>query len=128
MAGLIVLDTHAWLWLADAPRRLSRAAARAIDSADRIAVSSMTVLELAELFERGRIRSDVSPRDWVRRALAGRVEPLPLTPEITLDAAQLRFSNDPFDRVIYATARAEGGRLVTKDRVIRNFDASLAIW
>jgi PIN domain nuclease of toxin-antitoxin system len=87
----------------------------------------MSVLELAELFELGRIRTDISPRAWVRAALAT-VEPLALTPEIALDAAQLRFVTDPFDRVIYATARAEGAKLVTRDARIRAFDPSIAVW
>lgn len=88
----------------------------------------MTVLELAELFERGRIRTSVPTRAWVRDALASGVEPLPLTAEIAVDAAQLRFSNDPFDRVIYATARAEASLLVTKDELMHAFDADLAVW
>ena len=53
---------------------------------------------------------------------------MPLTPEIAIDASQLRFSNDPFDRVIYATARTEGARLVTRDERIRAFDPELTVW
>jgi PIN domain nuclease of toxin-antitoxin system len=53
---------------------------------------------------------------------------LALTAEIAVDAAQLRFSNDPFDRIIYATARAAGGRLVTRDHVLLEFDPKLTIW
>lgn len=127
LAGLVVLDTHVWLWWVDLPRRLSRTAARTINAAEHVGVAAMSVLELAELFELGRIRTDISSRAWVRAALAG-VEPLALTPEIALDAAQLRFVNDPFDRVIYATARAEGAKLVTRDERIRAFDPSIAVW
>jgi PIN domain nuclease of toxin-antitoxin system len=87
----------------------------------------MSVFELAELFENRRIRVRRSTRDWMRDALAD-VEPLPLTPEIGLDAAQLRFSGDPFDRVIYATARTEGAVLVTRDRVLREFDPHSTVW
>src|SRR5689334_17730262 len=127
LAGLVVLDTHVWLWWVDLPRRLSGTATRTIEAAERVGVAAMSVLELAELFERGRIRADVSSRAWVRAALAT-VEPLALTPEIALDAAQLRFVNDPFDRVIYATARVEGAKLVTRDDRIRAFDPSIALW
>jgi PIN domain nuclease of toxin-antitoxin system len=127
LAGLVVLDTHVWLWWVDLPRRLSGTATRTIEAAERVGVAAMSVLELAELFERGRIRADVSSRAWVRAALAA-VEPLALTPEIALAAAQLRFVDDPFDRVIYATARAEGAKLVTRDERIRAFDPSIALW
>ena len=87
----------------------------------------MTALELAELIERGRIRVQESTRAWMREALA-HVEPLPLTPEIGIDAAQLQFSRDPFDRVIYATARAEGATLITRDEAMRAFDPQLTLW
>lgn len=123
-----MLDTHALLWWIDDPRRLSRRARRAIESSERVCVATMTVLELAELFERRRIRTSVPTRAWVRDALASGVKPLPLTAEIAVDAAQLRFSNDPFDRVIYATARAEASPLVTKDELMHAFDAELAVW
>jgi PIN domain nuclease of toxin-antitoxin system len=102
-------------------------AANLIDSADRVCISIMSVLELGELLERQRIRVRSSTRTWIRDALAW-VEPLPLTAEIALDAAQLRFSGDPFDRVIYATARAEGAPLVTRDRLLREFDPQLTVW
>ena len=126
---MIVLDTHAWLWWVDAPRRLSRAAARAIERADRIGISTATVFEVADLVERRRIELDVPPRRWLREALSRRgVEPLPMTAEVALDAAQLRFAVDPFDRIIYATARAEDAQLVTRDERMRAFDPELTVW
>ena len=126
---MIVLDTHAWLWWVDSPRRLSRAAARTIEHADRIGISTITVFEVADLVERRRIALDVSPRRWLRDALSRRgVEPLPLTAEVAVDAAQLRFAADPFDRIIYATARAEDAKLVTRDERMRAFDPELTVW
>jgi PIN domain nuclease of toxin-antitoxin system len=126
---VIVLDTHAWLWWSDAPARLSRKAVRAIERADEIGICTMSVLELAQRVERGRLSLALPTRTWIREALAReRVRPLPLTAEIALDAAQLRFEGDPADRVIYATARAEGAQLVTRDERLRAFDPELAIW
>ncbi len=126
---MILLDTHAWIWSLTEPRRLSRAAARAIDRTDRIGIATMSVVELAELALRRRIELDAPVRTWVRDALArDRVEPLPLTAEIALDAAQLRFDGDRADRIIYATARAEGAQLVTRDERLRAFDPELTVW
>lgn len=126
---MIVLNTHAWVWWAVAPRRLSRTAARAIDRADRIGVSTMSVFELTELVLAGRIELDPPVRSWVREALArDRVESLPLTTEIALDAAQMRFETNPADRIIYATARAADGQLVTRDERLRRFDPALTVW
>ena len=126
---MIVLDTHAWLWWLVAPRRLSRPAARAIDRADRIGVSPMSVYEVAQLVQRRRVKLDVPLRTWVREALAlERVEALPLTAEVALDAAQLHFEANPADRIIYATARAAHAQLVTRDERLRAFDPELTVW
>jgi PIN domain nuclease of toxin-antitoxin system len=126
---VIVLDTHAWVWSVDAPHRLPRAARRAIEGADRIGVSTMSVFEFVQLVQRRRINLDVPVRAWVREALArDRVESLPLTAEVALDAAQLRFAANPADRIIYATARAAGAQLVTRDERLRAFDPELTVW
>jgi PIN domain nuclease of toxin-antitoxin system len=45
-----------------------------------------------------------------------------------VDAAQLRFTRDAFDRIIYATARAEQAQLVTRDERLRSFDAERTVW
>jgi len=126
---VIVLDTHVWLWWTADPRRLSRAAARALERADAIGVTTITVLELAEHAERGRVRLNAPLRTWVRHALAReRVSALPLTAEIAVDAAQLRFEGDPADRIIYATARALDAQLVTRDERLREYDAERTVW
>lgn len=72
---------------------------------------------------------DLPVRSWIREGLGlARVRPLPLTPEIAVDAAQLRFEASPADRIIYATARAEDAALVTRDERIHAFDPQLAVW
>jgi PIN domain nuclease of toxin-antitoxin system len=126
---VIVLDTHAWVWSVDAPHRLPTAARRAIERADRIGVSTMSVFEFVQLVQRRRITLEVPLRAWVRDALArDRVEPLPLTADIALDAAQLHFEANPADRIIYATARAAHAQLVTRDERLRAFDPELTVW
>lgn len=124
-----MLDTHVWFWWAVVPSKLSRHARRAVEGADRIGIPALAILELAELVERRRIELDTPTRLWARAALAQeRVEVLPLTPDVAVDAAQLSFVRDPFDRVIYATARAEGAQLVTRDEQLRAFDPELTVW
>lgn len=121
---MIVLDTHAWFWWVNEPRRLSLPATRAIERAERLGVSAISVFELADLIERQRIRVDAPTRIWIREALADdRVGPLPISTEVALDAAQVRFAADPFDQIIYATARSEGAHLVTRDERMRAFDS-----
>lgn len=128
---LIVLDTHVWLWWAGAVPGLSRAARTAIDSADRIGVCTISCFEVATLARRGRIELDRKPWDWISYALAlDRVNAIPLDPGAAAAAGALgeRFPGDPADRIIVATARALGARLVTKDRRLRDLDRSLTLW
>jgi PIN domain nuclease of toxin-antitoxin system len=100
-----------------------------IDRSDRIGVATMSVLEVAQLEQRRRITLERPLRAWVREALAlERIEPLPLTVDVALDAAQLRFAADPVDRIIYATARAADAQLVTRDERLRAFDPELTVW
>ena len=126
---MIVLDTHAWLWAVDAPDRLSRSAAEALARTDRIGVCTVTVFELVGLVLKRRVKLGGPVRDWIRDALApSQFEALPLSTEIALDAAQLRFTGDPIDRIIYATARAANARLVTRDEQLRAFDPERTLW
>ncbi|HEU5362006.1 MAG TPA: type II toxin-antitoxin system VapC family toxin [Gaiellaceae bacterium] len=124
-----MLDTHAWFWWLAEPGKLSRRATRTIAAARVVGVSSYTVLELADLVERRRIELDRPTRSWIRAAVAqDRTRLLQLDAEIAVDAAQLQFARDPFDRVIYATARAADAPLVTRDERLHAFDAARAVW
>lgn len=84
------------------------------------------------LAESGRIELDRPVGSWVEQAIANeRVEPLPLTSSVAVQAALLGregFVGDPADRLIYATARGAGGSLVTRDKALRDFDTRNTIW
>jgi PIN domain nuclease of toxin-antitoxin system len=129
---VIVLDTHVWLWWVAEPGRLSRPALEAIDGAERFGVATISCWELAMLSEAGRIEFDRSLETWIEQALANeRVQPLPLTSTVAVSAALLGrdgFVGDLADRIIYSTARAAGGRLVTRDKSLQAFDPRNTIW
>jgi PIN domain nuclease of toxin-antitoxin system len=129
---VIVLDTHAWLWWTAEPAKLSLPAQDAIDHADRIGIATISCWEVTMLVEAGRIELDRSAGAWIDQALADvRSEPLPLTSTVAVQAALLsreEFVGDPADRIIYATARSSGSRLVTRDRRLRAFDPRGTIW
>jgi len=114
------------------PERLSRSAASEIRRARRhggLAVSAMTVWELALLFARGKVRASGSVEASVRLVLEG-VTVLPITPEVAALATQFPddYPRDPADRLIGATARAEGLTLVTRDESIRLSPLIKAVW
>jgi PIN domain nuclease of toxin-antitoxin system len=129
---MIVLDTHAWLWWVAEPGRLSHAARQAIDRADAIGVSALSAWEVGMLVQKGRISLDRDIATWVRQALAPEpVVKLAVTAEIAVEASLLDvadFPGDPADRIIYATAKAAGASLITRDEALRRFDARAAIW
>ena len=129
---MIVLDTHAWLWWAVDPSRLSATAQETIDRADALGVPAICCFEVAALHARRRIELLRDPPEWVRRALAHpRVEELPITAEIAVQAASLdrdRFPGDPSDRLIYSTAATAGAGLVSADRAMRDFDPMRIVW
>jgi len=129
---VILLDTHVLLWAVREPERLSRSAASEIRRARRhggLAVSAMTVWELALLFARGKVRASGSVEASVRLVLEG-VTVLPITPEVAALATQFAddYPRHPADRLIGATARAEGLTLVTRDESIRLSPLIKAVW
>jgi PIN domain nuclease of toxin-antitoxin system len=130
---VILLDTHAWLWWVSEPSRLSARAREAIEGDTRVGVSTVSVWEVATLHRRGRITLDRDVRDWVARSVSdGRIDSFwPPTVDVALVAAGLdgaSFPGDPADRLIFATARVAGGRLVTRDERILSFSADDTIW
>lgn len=129
---MIVLDTHVWLWWVAQPDRLSAAARAALDDAERIGVSTLSVWEVAMLTARKRISLDRPVDAWVRQALARpRVEALAPSAAAAVAAGLLdgeRFPGDPVDRLVYATAKELRAPLVTRDRALRAFDERATVW
>lgn len=83
------------------------------------------------LAAKDRIRLDRPVERWVRQALARPgLSAVSLTPQVATAAGLLpgSFPGDPADRLIYATARAEGAELITRDRRLRDFDARGTRW
>lgn len=129
---MILLDTHVLVWMVGEPSRLSRAATGAIRAAQGqggVGVSAITLWELASLVARGRIQAYGTVDASIRLLIEG-VVVQPITPEIAALAAQFpdTFPKDPADRLIAATARAEGIGLITGDEKLRGSPLLNTIW
>ncbi len=129
---MILLDTHALVWAVAQSKRLSRAAAAAIRKAraqDGLAIAAISLWELAALVARGRIQAYGTVEASVRLLVEG-VTVKPLTAEIAALATQFPddYPRDPADRLIGATARAEGLVLVTQDKKIRRSPLLKTTW
>jgi PIN domain nuclease of toxin-antitoxin system len=127
---VILLDTHAWIWLVSDSEQLGSAARKALQRDRSRAVAAISCWEVAMLAARGRIDLDRDAVTWMDEALRGhRVELLPLTPALAVASAQLgTFHVDPADRLIVATALTHGAVLVTRDEKIRNAGIVKTVW
>lgn len=129
---MILLDTHVLVWLSAEPARLSRLASSAIRRASRsggIAISAITLWELAWLATHGRLQPTGTVEAYLDE-VSSRVAVRPITTKVAALANQFPadYSNDPCDRLIGATALAEGIVLVTKDTKIRGYKQLQTLW
>ena len=94
-----------------------------------MAISAITLWELSWQIARGRIQSFGTIEATLEKLVEG-VTILPITLEIAALAAQFPadYSSDPSDRLIGATARAEGITLVTRDERIRRSPLLKTVW
>lgn len=123
----LLLDTCAAIWFAgDLP--MASAAVEALDSAfaasSAVYVSPISAWEIGLLCSRGRMRFPMPPQSWFNRlrntegmALAD------LSPEILIASSYLPGAppRDPADRIIAATARERGYKIVTRDHPLLEY-------
>jgi PIN domain nuclease of toxin-antitoxin system len=126
---MLLLDTHALIWVVEGSKRLGRRVSRLADDAlagDRLGVASISFWEIAMLVNRGRITVDPSVDQWRLRVLGLGVQEIPLTGDIAIAAVGLAdLHRDPADRIIVATGVATGATLVTADDRILGWPGTL---
>jgi PIN domain nuclease of toxin-antitoxin system len=124
----LLLDTHAAIWLTtDQP--LSTEAVGAIRKArakgETIHVSPISAWEVGLLVARGRMNLNARPEVWFDRLMqAPSLALTTLLPDVLIAASFLPAADalrDPVDRILAATAREYGHRLVTRDRKLLDY-------
>lgn len=130
---MILVDSHVVVWLAFDQDKISKKAKIAIDearkNAEGLAISDVTLLELATLVSKGRIFLNISLESFLQE-VESRFVVLPISGRACARAMALpaTYPNDPADRIIGATALVEGLSLLTADREIRRSRAVQTIW
>lgn len=119
---VILLDTHAAIWLitenADLGPRSRRMIRSAVDDS-ALFVSAITFWEIALLGSRRRLRPSRSAAEQRTTVLNSGIQELPITGEIAILAVELNnLPGDPADRFIMATAIAHGATLMTADEAL----------
>jgi len=117
----LLLDTHVWLWSLLEPELLAAPAIGALTKPNcEIWLSPLSSWELLSALERGRIKSDRRPLEYVDSLLRGLpAREAAFTHRVVLESRRLEWKHkDPVDRFLVATARIYDLTLVTADREI----------
>lgn len=116
---MLLLDTCALIFDALTPKRLSSRTRALIDheaEAGSLAISGISLWEVAMLVERGRLDPGTDAASFCHLAIRARsLAVLPITVEIAARSAALSLHGDPADRLIVATAIEHRATLVTTD-------------
>lgn len=128
---MLLLDTHAFIWLASDRKQLPAATVREIkNAAEKLYISSISVLEIGMLVKRKRLSLPMPPADFVDTALSHHgVHEMTVDRAIALRSAELPdIHDDPFDRIIIATAMLHGMRIITRDTHISSYPGVHVTW
>ncbi len=127
----LLLDTHIALRAIDNPARLVTLALRTIEQADEVAVSVVSVWEIAIKHALRRGRHDdilISGHEALLRFAEAGFTLLPVT---AVHAAAIddlpSLHGDPFDRMLVAQALTEPMRLLTADRRLEAYGAPVLL-
>lgn len=128
---MLLLDTHVLVWLASDQKQLSDRVRMEIRDTDQgVSISSITALELALLQKKGRLELPLDAGEYLHRALSQHgVMEIEINADILLKSAGLPdIHNDPFDRILIATAQLHNMILVTKDGTIPKYPELATLW
>jgi len=128
---MILLDTHAIVWLASDQDRLTEKGRELIrGNAGQLYVSVVSAWEISILHKRNRLQLPMEPEKYVDCLLRQHdLNEVPLVREVVQRSVRLPdIHNDPFDRVLIALCQKERWLLLSKDEVIRTYPGIQVVW
>ena len=124
---MLLLDTHAWVWVVEDDPRIGRAARQAVGRAEasgRVRVSPVSFFEITALCTSGRLRLSMPSHAWLSEAISSAaIRVAELTAAVAMDAGAIPREQlaDPMDRLLVASARQLGATLLTGDERILTY-------
>ncbi len=121
-----LLDTCVCIWLLgdELTPKTEKALTDAYVAGTTTYVSPITALEIGTMARKRRLKSPLQPGKWFA-TLIGQpgmaIAPMPA--ELLIESALLpgNIHNDPYDRIIAATAREYGYTVITSDRALLDY-------
>lgn len=126
----VLLDSHAFIWLAEEPEKLSRSLLQLLQSSQtNLFLSVVSEWELLIKEQRGKLKLHIGIMGMVEREMeAWQLQRLPVLHDHIHQYATLPLHHrDPFDRMLIAQAMAEDLTLVTADALFRRYNVK-TIW
>jgi PIN domain nuclease of toxin-antitoxin system len=120
---IIVLDTSALIYWTLDQLRLSAKATQAIEAADSVQISSISIWEIGIKIKRRKLFIPMELRAYVEKLkLVDRLEIIAVSDEVWIRNLELGWTHkDPADRTIVAQATILECALITSDKKIRRF-------
>ena len=117
----LYLDTHVLIWLYDqGVTRFTDLAIECLEAAQELLISPIVLLEIEYLYEIGRITQPSSViTHYLFEHLALSVCSKPFH-QVVAKALEVKWTRDPFDRLITAQANLDQDPLLTKDPTIQH--------
>ena len=128
---MLLLDTQALVWLAsDQPQLTARGKAAIRAAAGRLFMSAISSLEIALLVKPNRLDLPLPVEQFVTDSLRHHgISEIPVDSSIAMTAAALPdIHNDPFDRILAATAIVHRLDLLSKDTVLPRYPGLTVLW
>ena len=124
----LLLDTHAFIWLAGDTSRLSPAARAAVaDPANELLLSDASIWEMAIKVQLGKLVFPEPFDEKIFEALGRtQISILPIVTRHVAAVARLPLHHrDPFDRLLAVQAQPENLLVITHDPLLKQYDISL---
>jgi PIN domain nuclease of toxin-antitoxin system len=115
-----LLDTHAFLWFVAGDSQLPQSI-KDINQPCFISVASFW--EIAIKFQIGKLEIEIDLEELYRFAERNQIEIIPINEQHLLTLLGLEaIHNDPFDRLIISQAISEDLVLITRDKILKNYE------